>query len=669
MQAFRKGDLRSTVCITFAPLTDARDSVSKPSSEYFVSTNLDWLPERSDWSSLLAATKCEAGSKLDSFRKLAQNRVDFISANRLDKALQRHLADLEGAAPTLPRVRLAVLGSSMISHLLPHIRLGAFRRGLLVEVYEGPFGMYRQELAEQTGALHSFAPDVVLFALDAEHLVGPENRDPDVILNGLSQLWETAKVLGATVIQQTLMPRFSTLLGNNECRVPRSAATCIDKINWELRERARTGQVHLLALDDLVRTHGGVSAWFDANLWFLSKQEVAHAAAPLYGDHVGRLLSAIRGLSSKCLVLDLDNTLWGGVIGDDGLDGIVLGQGTPAGEAFVSIQRYAKRLSQRGIILAVCSKNDETNAVVPFREHAEMVLRKDDIACFVANWQDKATNLRHIASALNIGLDSLVFVDDNPAERDLIRRELPMVCVPELPDDPAGYVEALAKAGYFEALELTPEDEARAQFYRDDSLRQSMHNTATDMESFLNALSMELTWLPFNSSGLKRIVQLINKTNQFNLTTLRLTEENVQEIMTLEEEGRYITLQLRLGDVYGDNGIVSLVIGKIEGKTIHLLNWLMSCRVLGRGIEHAALNILAEQARQRGCNSLRGAFIPTQKNSMVKDHYQKLGFTKLDLSTDEETVWSLDVSDFEPQKIHMKVNEGTSCRTIISTVS
>jgi FkbH-like protein len=459
-------------------------------------------------------------------------------------------------------------------------------------------------------------------------------------------------------------------LGNNEDRLAQSPAAIVGRINTLLRETAPADNIYLLALDQWVTLTGGISAWFDPGLWHLSKHEVPHAAAPFYGDQVGRMLAAIRGRSSKCLVLDLDNTLWGGVIGDDGLEGIVLGQGTAAGEAHLALQRYAKRLSERGIILAVCSKNDEANAVAPFQKHPEMILKQADIACFVANWQDKAENLKHIARTLNIGIDSLVFVDDNPVERALIRRELPQVAVPELPEDPALYVQTIALAGYFEALDITAEDRERAELYRQNASREALRASATDMAGFLDSLQMQLTWQPFDQPGFKRIVQLINKTNQFNLTTRRYTEAQVTEVMRGEEEGRFVTLQLRLTDVYGDNGIIGLVIGQLTPRCdLEIDVWLMSCRVLGREVEQATLNLLAARAIELGCHRLYGAYMPTEKNSMVKDLYSKLGFTLEDTQADGTTRWSLALAGFEPRPLHMQLIQGAPWQTITSTVS
>ncbi len=307
---------------------------------------------------------------------------------------------------------------------------------------------------------------------------------------------------------------------------------------------AEADSVDVLAVDDRA-ARDGISKWHDTALWHRSKQEIVPTAAPFYGDLVSRWAAATQGRSFKCLVLDLDNTVWGGVIGDDGLDGIVLGQGTPLGEAYIAFQDYAQELSRRGIILAVCSKNDATNALEPFEKHPDMVLRRGDIASFVANWGNKPDNLRTIAQELNIGLDALVFLDDNPFERNLVRHELPMVAVPEVSDDPTGYAVALSDAGYFEALSLTDEDRERTSQYQSNKARDALRAAVTDLPSYLRGLEMRLVWQRFDNIGLQRIVQLINKSNQFNLTTRRYTEADVIAVMADPELIRAATTLAR----------------------------------------------------------------------------------------------------------------------------
>jgi FkbH-like protein len=303
---------------------------------------------------------------------------------------------------------------------------------------------------------------------------------------------------------------------------------------------------------------------------------------------------------------------------------LVLGQGSALGEAFAGFQDYARELSRRGVILAVVSKNDEKNALEPFERHPEMVLGRGDIASFVANWSDKPSNLRTVAEELNIGIDALVFVDDNPFERDLVRRELPMVAVPEITDDPTSYAQTLADAGYFEAVAVTDEDRARSGQYQSNREREALKASATDLGSYLRGLEMRLLWRRFDRVGLARTVQLINKTNQFNLTTRRYSEADVLAVM---EDKRAFGAQLRLIDRFGDNGIIAIVIGRLQDNAdLAIDTWLMSCRVLGRQVEPTTLNLVAALAQELGAKRLVGEYIPTPKNGMVRDHYAKLGF-------------------------------------------
>jgi FkbH-like protein len=428
----------------------------------------------------------------------------------------------------------------------------------------------------------------------------------------------------------------------------------VARLNESLRTLADERGAHVLAVD-AIAARDGIAEWHDEGLWHRSKQEIHPRVLHVYGDAVGRLLAAIRGRSYKCLVLDLDNTLWGGVVGDDGLAGIALGQGSVVGEAHLALQRYALELSRRGVLLAVCSKNDEANALEVFDRHPEMLLRRKHISCFVANWEDKATNLRQIARQLNIGTDALVFVDDNPFERNLVRQELPEVAVPELPEDPAGFVTCIASAGYFEGLSVTNEDQERVSQYRANAEREQLRESTTDMAAYLQSLRMELHCGPFDRIGLQRIVQLINKTNQFNLMTRRYTDAEVQAVMA---DPAALHLQLRLQDRFGDNGVIAIVIGKLDaGRRLVIDTWLMSCRVLGRQVEAATLNVVAHRAGAMGATALIGSFRPTAKNEMVKDHYPKLGFDELE-QQDGATRWVLPLDRFRAAPVAMTIVEG-----------
>jgi FkbH-like protein len=629
-----------------------------------LSSDLYWLPERPDWSAALKDIDGADASSWDRLRSLGNTRLDFLRTNRLDRVLQRCFGNNPPNPLDTKPVRLAVLSGSTTDHLLPGIRVGALRRGLHVSSYVGDYGLYVQDLEDRSSQFHAFKPTAVLLSFDAVSLLGAPDAARDratataAVDRGIEKLrwiWRlAAEACGGQVIQQTVLPLTLPLMGNNEHRLAASQRWMIDTLNYRIREAADESGVDILALDNVI-VDDGIYAWHDPVLWHRAKQEISPKAAPAYGDLVGRLLAAQQGRSGKCLVLDLDNTLWGGVIGDDGLEGIVLGQGNALGEAYVAFQNYAKELSKRGIILAVCSKNDEENALAPFEKHPDMVLRRGDIACFVANWQDKASNLRAIAKTLNIGIDSLVFADDNPFERALVRKELPMVSVPELPEDPALYGRCISDGGYFEALRITSDDLERSAQYQGNIQRELLKTTSTDITSYLKSLGMKLEWRRFDTIGLPRIVQLINKTNQFNLTTRRYSQSDVAAFMS---DPATLTLQLRLTDAFGDNGIIGIVIGRPVNngsRDMQIDTWLMSCRVLGRQVEEATLNLAALEAARLGAENLIGQYIPTAKNGMVRDHYAKLGFTLVDNEDNGGTVWRRSLSDFVPKETFINI--------------
>lgn len=624
---------------------------------------LYWLAEAEDWREALRAVAAGGRGAWDEAVRLANTRLDFVRTNALDETVRRVFAGAR--APNLPLVRLAVLGTSTLAHLHGGIRLGGLRRGLAIETYQNQYGQYRRELLDPDSALYRFRPTMVLFAFDAAYLArgaeaGQEPLEAAAVYRAAQEeirtAWAQARAaFRCPVLQQTVLNVFPPVLGiNTEHRLAGSRHRLIERLNAELRMVAEEEGVDLVALDARAAADG-LFAWFDPLLWLRSRQEIASPAAPLYGDLVARLIAARMGRSRKCLVLDLDNTLWGGVIGDDGIEGIVLGQGSPLGEGYLAMQHYARELARRGVILAVCSKNEERVALEPFARHPEMLLKRSDIACFRANYDDKPANLRAIADELGIGLDALVFLDDSPFERALVRRVLPMVAVPEVPEEPALVPHCLADAGYFESMSVTPEDRARNAQYQENRRRSAARASASSLDSYLRDLGMVLSWRRFDRIGLPRIVQLINKTNQFNLTTRRYGEEDVLAVIADPDA---FGLQLRLIDRFGDNGIIAVVIGRKEnGADCRIDTWLMSCRVLGRGVEKATLPVIVAAAQRLGARRLIGEYLPTARNAMVRDHYRLLGFAPLGTGADGQSLAVLDLSGFVPAPIFILTKE------------
>ncbi|MBB5693935.1 HAD-IIIC family phosphatase [Muricoccus pecuniae] len=602
---------------------------------------LAWLPAHPDLAVAITAARREAdpSAALVKAVRLAGYRRDFTATGRIDKLAARALSEgAEPAAAGLMPYRLAILASHTVDHLAPGIRVAGLARRLALSVHVAPYGQYRQALLGHDPELEAFQPQMVLLALDARDaplnlpLEASEEAVAEAVrgrVEELRTLWRRARQrFAAQVVQQTLVAADPPVFGSFEGLVAASPTAIVERLNVAIRAAAREEGVLLLDLAWVAARHGQGIGLADPVRWHQAKQLVSHVLAPFYGDLVARIAGAAAGLSRKCLVLDLDNTLWGGVIGDDGIEGIKLGQGSATGEAFLSFQRYAALLGKRGVILAVCSKNDLAVAEAAFTNHPEMALRRADIACFVANWTDKASNLRHIAKTLNIGLDSLVFVDDNPAERDIIRRELPEVGVPELPEDVAGYAERVADAGYFETVSFTADDAARGRAYALNEERRAALEQASDMDGYLRGLGMVMTARSIGAGDLPRATQLINKTNQFNLTTRRYTEAAVEELATNPEA---LALSVRLSDKFGDNGLISVILARpdpaLPRGELLIDTWLMSCRVLGRQVEQATLGVLIEEARRRGIEALVGEYRPSGRNSMVAEHYARLGFT------------------------------------------
>jgi FkbH-like protein len=622
---------------------------------------MDWLPAPQDFRGCLRLALESPADRLEKLAALAQHRLNFLEMIQLDRALGS-----AGAEPHrgFSSVRLAILASATVDHLLPAIRVSGLRRRLLIDLYIGPYGQYRQQLLHAGSPLHRLRPQIVLLSLTAREAIAAvpltaTASEADVAIarsiDELRMLWRKAReTYEATVIQQTFLNIADPLFGSYDRLVAGAPAQLIDRLNGRLIQAAAEDGVLLL---DLARAseRDGLNAWFDVTRWLQGKLEIAPQAAPVYGDLLARVIAAQRGLSRKCLVLDLDNTLWGGVIGDDGPEGIILGEGTGTGEAHLGLQRYAKQLRERGVILAVCSKNDPAVAEAVFRDHPEMLLRLTDIAAFVANWEDKAVNLRRIAKQLNIGIDSLVFVDDNPAERARVRESLPMVAVPELPADPAQYVRCLADAGYFESVAFTSDDSQRAEQYAANASREALRESAQSIDDFLRGLDMSVSFGPFQTVDLVRIAQLIGKTNQFNPTTRRYSLEDVTRFAATD---RCLTLQFRLVDRFGDNGLVSAMILRPESlapELVEIDSWVMSCRVFGRELEREVMNIAVETARRMGVRAFRACYIPTSKNAVVSGLYLELGFALVSGAEphDGVTHWCLQLSDYVPQPTHI----------------
>jgi FkbH-like protein len=560
----------------------------------------------------------------------------------------------------LAQVRLLVLSASTASHISDALIGTAIRFKLLLDVtiaeYEEPepwLERHGRELKENPFDFVLVASDNRLLKLASP--LGDEAAAEQTIDAAVARIARVAEVAGIAtgrpVILQTLAGDPDAVRLNMDLGLPGSPRFLAGEFNRRLVQQAR--QQSRLVLDvSALASLVGDAAWSAGRYWYAAKYPFATAMIPLYADNLMRIIAAQMGRSRRVLVLDLDNTMWGGIVGDDGIEGLALGNGSALGEAHSALQRMALSLKERGIILCVSSKNDEAIALDAFRNHPEMTLREDDIVAFRVNWDDKAANIKAISDAIDLGLDCFVFLDDNPAERKRVRDALPSVAVPELPEDPGDWLPVLQAAGYFEQAGFSKEDRLRAGFYKANALRAAQMERIGDHNDYLLSLGMTLSIAPFDSAGRKRISQLISKSNQFNLTTRRYSEA---EIAAMQSNADVFAIQARLEDIFGDNGMISAVICRQAGPSWEVDTWIMSCRVLGRRVEEALLQYLVQQARLRGISEIIGRYIPTARNGLVRDHYAGLGFTQTG-SQNGETIWQLAVGGYGEKNLPLKVD-------------
>jgi len=592
--------------------------------------------------------------KLQTLEARAFDELFLLSSLR-KKAHARHLAPVV----VLEKIRLALLGGYSLypfHDLLEHF---CEVEGIRCELWQGSFDNYISEIMDEASALYAFAPQIVLLMPSEHRCRYPGNLTDSreeqqaeanrVVHSLLELIGKVHQKTGAEVIATNFMLPARHDLGAFRSRTMGSDWTFRKWVNLELGLNAPP-YLHICDLEFLAHRHGGIQSR-DERGWFESKQPCSPALLVDFAREAAHLIGSLRRAPKKVLALDLDNTLWGGVVADDGLEGIELGDTSPRGEAFKAFQKYIASLQQRGVLLAVCSKNDHARAAEVFEKHPEMVLRMDDIVSFKANWEPKSENIRQMAADLNLGLDSFVFVDDNPAEIEIVRQFAPEVTTLLLGPDPSDYVAQLQDCRLFELRSITAEDAERTSQYLSENRRKALSATITDMGSYLESLEMEAIITEFTPVDVPRLAQLINKSNQFNLTTRRRTEA---DILALMRDPDCVAFSMRLKDRFGDHGLISIVIGQVAGTTLKIDTWLMSCRVLKRQVEEEVLNELARLAVKRGCLRLEGLYLPTAKNEMVRDFYPRMGFT-VTAENEKLREFELILKSFQPVLTKIKV--------------
>jgi len=578
------------------------------------------------------------------------------SKSKLRRQLQNH---------SCRDLRIAVLPGSTVNEMIEFAELFLLVEGFRCTFYQSEYNKYYEEAVLDSERIVKFRPDIVYVHTSCMNLQGwpplsATEADHESFVaaefSRFQQIWHSLQQnVGSHIIQNNFeLPPFR-VLGNLDSIAYGGRAKFVNRLNVEFANEALNDPRLFVQDVNALSAALGSRNWFDWERWYSYKIMTTPAASLALARSVTAIVRALYGRSRKCLVLDLDNTLWGGVIGDDGLENIKIGRETAVGEAYTAFQEYCLMLRSRGILLAVCSKNDEETAKQGF-EHPDSVLKLSHFSAFRANWEPKHENLTAIAKELNLGIDSLVFVDDNPAERALVASQLPMVAVPDVGSDVTQFIPALEAGGYFETVRVSAEDFSRADTYAANSQRALLKSKFRDYGEYLDSLQMTAEIDAFKPVYLDRIAQLTNKTNQFNLTTRRYT---VTEIQKISLDPAYITLYGKLTDAFGDNGLVSVIVARKDGSTLHIELWLMSCRVLKRDLELAMLDELVTRAHAAGIETIVGYYYRTPRNSMVADHYRRLGFECESQDPDGgQSMWRLQfTTDYQPKRRYIQVKD------------
>lgn len=535
----------------------------------------------------------------------------------------------------LKEYKIAIVGDCSTQHLATALRGFGYQEGYNLNIFDSDYNQIESQIMDDSSELYAYNPDAVLIYMSTEKLYEKfcetplENRASfaELTIQKIAQIWSILNSKTKTnILQFNFAEKDDRIFGNYGSKTPSSFIYQLRKLNVQFMELAsQTKNAFLIDLSNIQNCYGR-NLIHDDKLYYIAKMPLSTAILPEVAKQILDVIKSLNGKFKKCAILDLDNTLWGGVIGDDGLNNIQIGE-LGLGHAFSEFQMWLKELKNRGIILAVCSKNNEDIAKEPFEKHPEMVLRLDDISMFVANWENKASNILNIQKTLNIGMDSIVFIDDNPFERNSVKAMIPDITVPELPEDPALYLSFLKSLNLFETTSYSENDKDRTKQYQAEVGRTTLQSNFENFDEYLKSLEMVATVHPFEEFEFPRISQLSQRSNQFNLRTVRYTEAEIEQIAKKE---KYLTLSFSLRDKFGDYGLISNVImEKQDENTVFITNWLMSCRVLKRGMEEFIINHVMETAKKNGFSKVIGEYIPTPKNAMVEKMYAKLGFEDL----------------------------------------
>ena len=564
---------------------------------------------------------------------------------RKKKSIKRTL--LENSCGFIEK-NIAILGGSTTDEIKNMLELFLLNNGIKPQFYESEYNQFWQDAMFENKELEQFKPDIIFIHTTNRNITNyPEIGNSIVEVEELldkefkkyKNMWMSLwQKYNCPIIQNNFEYPFYRILGNKDATANYGKVNFITKLNLKFAEYAESTANFYINDINYQSAMYGLEKWEDQFYWYMYKYALAVPAIPHLAFNVANIIKAIYGKNKKGLVLDLDNTLWGGVVGDDGVENISVGQETSQGQAYSEFQDYLKQLKKIGVILNVNSKNDEKNAIAGLN-HPDGTLKPDDFIVIKANWEPKSKNMMEIANELNLGVDSLVFVDDNPAERAIVNQQVPNVVTPIM-EKPEKYIETIDRAGFFEVTNLSKDDIKKSEMYKENAERNKVMASFENYEDYLKSLKMHAKIEHFIPMYMARIAQLTNKSNQFNLTTKRYTQAEIENVA---EDKNYITLYGKLEDTFGDNGVVSVVIGHILGKILEIDLWIMSCRVLKRDMEFAMMDVLVDKAKKAGIETIKGFYYPTAKNAMVKEFYKLQGFNKISEDQAGNTVWELDL--------------------------
>jgi FkbH-like protein len=552
-------------------------------------------------------------------------------------------------------LKIAILGDTATQFLTQAIKGTALDNDINPDVFEADFNQIERQVYDLSSELYKFEPEIVIVFQSSHKLLLKYNKiNPEehslLASNEMSKIENIYSNLSSNLEAKVIYYNYTEIddavFGNYANKVESSFLFQVRKLNYELMCFASKSSNLYLCDISTIQNQIGKLNFFQPSVYVNTDMVLSIDALPKIASKTIDIISTLNGKFKKCVILDLDNTTWGGIIGDDGIENIQIGS-LGIGKSFSEFQYWIKKLKERGVILAVCSKNTEAIAMEPFEKHPEMVLRLKDISVFRANWENKADNIRQIQSILNIGFDSIVFLDDNPFERNIVRENIPEICVPELPEDPANYLEFLYELNLFETASFSNEDSERTKLYQIEAERVKVYKKFTNEDDFLKTLNMLSDIQSFNKFNTPRIAQLSQRSNQFNLRTIRYSEADIEKISVSND---YLSFAYTLEDNFGDNGLICVVVLKKEGQnTLFIETWFMSCRVLKRGMENFVLSTIINTAKENGFNTIKGEYIFTNKNDLVKDHYTDLGFRK------EQNRFYLDIKDYQEKLNYIKI--------------